>query len=282
MAHHAPQCTILNRFKPGSSNSADVTIVKFQQPGQEEKIWVIRQIDNATQEFELLKLLRSAGVQVPQPLFLDASCRLAPAPYLILEFIDGMPEMKWADPVKNGRQIGLQLAKIHAVDSSQYNTSFLPGYTVNLKPDSGNPREKPIRDVLLPNWPIEHQNAPTIVHGDLWPGNVLWRDGNLVSIIDWEDANLGDRLKDLAICRFDHLFIFGREAMQAITETYIENSSANLNMLPYWDLYAALRALPVIPQWAAGWQDSGRPELNEEAIWNSHQWFVDQALAKIS
>jgi aminoglycoside phosphotransferase (APT) family kinase protein len=36
----------------------------------------------------------------------------------------------------------------------------------------------------------------SLLHGDYWPDNTLWRDGRLVCVIDWEDAALGDPLAD--------------------------------------------------------------------------------------
>ena len=30
-----------------------------------------------------------------------------------------------------------------------------------------------------------------LLHGDYWPGNVLWQQGRLAAVLDWEDAALG-------------------------------------------------------------------------------------------
>ena len=40
--------------------------------------------------------------------------------------------------------------------------------------------------------------AATIVHGDWAPNNVVWRDGAIVGVIDWDLARPGDPLDDLA------------------------------------------------------------------------------------
>ena len=45
-----------------------------------------------------------------------------------------------------------------------------------------------IRDALEAVWPLGSRNADKLMHGDYWPGNTLWKDGRLVGIIDWEDA----------------------------------------------------------------------------------------------
>ncbi len=42
-----------------------------------------------------------------------------------------------------------------------------------------------------------------LLHGDLWPGNVLWQDGRLVAVVDWEDGAVGAPLIDVASARGD-------------------------------------------------------------------------------
>jgi aminoglycoside phosphotransferase (APT) family kinase protein len=59
-----------------------------------------------------------------------------------------------------------------------------------------------------------------LLHGDYWPGNVLWHDGKIVAVIDWEDARLGDPLIDLAMSRLDLVWICGIYAMHMFTEQY--------------------------------------------------------------
>jgi aminoglycoside phosphotransferase (APT) family kinase protein len=39
--------------------------------------------------------------------------------------------------------------------------------------------------------------VPTLVHGDLKPAKMLWRDGELVSLLDWEMSFNGDPAWDL-------------------------------------------------------------------------------------
>lgn len=40
--------------------------------------------------------------------------------------------------------------------------------------------------------------SPVIVHGDAGPGNFMFHDGHLTSLIDWEFCHLGDPMEDLA------------------------------------------------------------------------------------
>jgi len=49
-----------------------------------------------------------------------------------------------------------------------------------------------LRQKMKAAWPFRHSNAPVLVHGDFWPGNILWQQNQLAGVIDWEDAMLGE------------------------------------------------------------------------------------------
>ncbi len=42
--------------------------------------------------------------------------------------------------------------------------------------------------------------VPVLLHGDLGPEHVICRDGRVVGVIDWSDAQVGDAALDLAWC----------------------------------------------------------------------------------
>jgi aminoglycoside phosphotransferase (APT) family kinase protein len=50
-------------------------------------------------------------------------------------------------------------------------------------------------------WMTENEpaqlDAPSIIHGDLWPANVLMRRGRLTGLVDWTMAGIGDPALDL-------------------------------------------------------------------------------------
>jgi aminoglycoside phosphotransferase (APT) family kinase protein len=77
-----------------------------------------------------------------------------------------------------------------------------------------------IRDALEAVWPLPQRNPSALLHGDFWPGNTLWRDGQLMAIIDWEDAQFGDPLADVANSRLEILWAFGIDVMQRFTHQY--------------------------------------------------------------
>jgi aminoglycoside phosphotransferase (APT) family kinase protein len=183
------------------------------------------------------------------------------------------------------RQIATQLALIHCVDGTKYDLSFLPKQTdrfveqFKTRPATldDSLEEGRIREVLETVWPLPQVNEPVLVHGDFWPGNLLWKEGQLVAVIDWEDAEVGNPLVDFAITRLDMLWIFGPDALHAFTHQYQALSTINYSQLPYWDLYAALRPASRLDEWAAGWPELGRPDINEETMRKWHRLFITQA-----
>jgi aminoglycoside phosphotransferase (APT) family kinase protein len=125
-------------------------------------------------------------------------------------------------------------------------------------------------------WPL---TTPTrLLHGDFWPGNWLWKAGLLQAVIDWEDAALGDPLADLAVSRLDARLIFGEAAMHEFTRHYRASTATDFANLPFWDVYAALRAAPNLADWAAGFPALGRGDLTEATLRETHAAFTAVAL----
>jgi Ser/Thr protein kinase RdoA (MazF antagonist) len=97
-------------------------------------------------------------------------------------------------------------------------------------------------------------NRCVLLHGDYWPGNVIWHDGRLVAVIDWEDARLGDPLADLATARVELLCRYGDEAMERFTHQYLAArhdtiGPLRLDSLALWELYVSAAALATMGDW---------------------------------
>ena len=269
--------------------SARTVAVEFERSTGERERAVVRlhgEVDRAgnpeiaTDEFRLLKIVRAAGIPAPPPLFLDISCELFDIPYLVVSFIDGEPEFDPVNITVNILAMAEQLAAIHRVDWSRVDLSFLPARETSVvrrlrvRPDELDEplSEGRIRDALAACWPQSSPNAPGLLHGDYWPGNILWRDGEIAGVIDWEDAATGDPLADLGSSRLEILWIFGLDAMAAFTEQYKSlMPSLDYTDLSCWDLYAALRPAGKMSGWGLD------PETESRWI-NAHRWFVDRAL----
>lgn len=244
----------------------------------------------AADEFRLLQFLTQAGLPVPQPYYLDTSCELFSTPYLVIEYIEGQPEYGPEDITAFSDQLAATLASIHRVDGSAFDLAFLPEPQARY---AGYLHERPaaldeslnegrIRATLEAAGPLPPLNTPVLLHHDFWPGNLLWRAGQLVAVIDWEDAAYGDPLADLANTRLEVLWAFGVETMQHFTQAYQARMPAlDFSSLPYWDLCVALRQITKMPALYDGWADLGRPDITAVTMRAAHQWFVAQALKRV-
>lgn len=284
-----PQSMVLKMWPLTGGMSAQMTALELRQPNGQVRRVIIRQ-PGTVEQFELLKHLHMSGLRVQQAYDFDASGDIFPVPYLVLEYVEGKPVFAPPNLDDFIRPCAAQLASIHRVDHSAFRmknlkerrfAERLQARTVNPDP---SPDEQGIWQALKKGVTVEQWNTPTLLHGDFWPGNVLWRDGRLVAVIDWEDAEIGDPLVDLAISRLDMLLIFGVQAMHDFTSHYQSQMPDSISFanLPYWDLWAALRAVPYLGLWPAMYPAVGRPDITEGSMRARHRWFVMHALERLS
>jgi aminoglycoside phosphotransferase (APT) family kinase protein len=276
--------------------SAQVTALEIALPGNKVKKVVVRRYGEAdlagdsqiaAHEFALLQTVQAAGVPVPTPLFYDQSGRIFPKPFIVIEFVEGETVL---EPAETGRedffgQLAASLAGIHRVKLGPPDLPFLPDMAQEIaaklarkptQPDDSL-QEGKIRTVLEKVWPLPPTNPPGLLHGDYWPGNILWRpsrEGRLAVVLDWEDAKRGDPLADLANTRLEILWSYGPEALEIFTRRYREIMPLDYTNLPYWDLCAALRPAGRLALWA------GSPE-KEKVMRERHAVFVAQAFEGI-
>jgi aminoglycoside phosphotransferase (APT) family kinase protein len=227
----------------------------------------------------------------PAPYHLDLSGRILAAPYLVIGYSEGEMVFAPADLDDYIRQLATQLARIHRVNSGIVGLSFLPQpgracveLARPLISSAAIFDEAQIRATLATQSRLSG-NPDTLLHGDFWPGNSLWRNGRLTAVIDWEDAQLGDPLIDLAQSRSEIVWIFGVEAMDAFTRHYQSLNDLDFRHLPYWDLCAALRFLRLaggdLAGFAAYFGEYGRADITTRTIWADIGFFIVEALEKL-
>jgi aminoglycoside phosphotransferase (APT) family kinase protein len=235
-----PRGRLVRAWPLGGGVSAQVTALEIELEGGETRKLVLRRHGArdlqrnpriATDEFRLLEILQAEGIAAPKPCHLDRSG-------LVVEYIEGGTECAPSDLDDHLGQLASCLARIHTIDGARADLSFLP-------------RQEAERPVLL--------------HGDFWPGNVLWQDGRLIAVIDWDDAAIGDPLADLGTTRLELLWALGSEAMDRFTCHYRAVTTVDLADLPHWDIRAATEAREQLPQWglAAGVERTMREQLEQ-------------------
>jgi len=283
-----PQNTFVRAWSLKGGVSAAVTALEFTRPdGHRQKV-IVRQHgvrdrqrnpQIAATEFRLLQLLQKAGIAAPAPYYLAQAGEFFAIPALVMAYVAGEPLFAPADLTGYLSQAATHLAHIHGITSTQTDLTFLSQQSKGFgeRPASLDHTldEGPIRDKLAALWPLPQANPAVLLHGDFWPGNLLWREERLVAVIDWEDAAVGDPLADLGNTRLELLWAFGRDAMTQFTAIYQSLTTIDFTNLPYWDLCAALRPAGKLGEW-------GLDASTEKTMRERHHGFVTQAFAALA
>jgi aminoglycoside phosphotransferase (APT) family kinase protein len=191
--------------------SSDPRVLEVRLGSGELQQLVVREHPRAATEFRLLGVLREGGLPVPRPVLLDE-------PLVVTELLAGETWPTSAAPAAIPLLARL-LLRIHAFEP-RAKLGFLRSF-----PSGAN-------DAVL-------------LHGDFWPGNVLWRNGAPVAVVDWQEAVLGDPLADVGNCRLELLWALGAEAVAEFTGAYRELApDLDYGDLSLWDVRAVDRLLP--------------------------------------
>jgi aminoglycoside phosphotransferase (APT) family kinase protein len=184
------------------------------------------------------------------------------------------------------RQLADTLADLHRLTID--GLDFLPDQgeinkrTLASRPQTDDPLQHAVFDAVIAAWPNARSpaNQRVLLHGDYWPGNVLWSRGRLVGVVDWEQPRLGDRGKDVATCRGDLTILFGPHAADAFVAEYERASGTRIQHSRFWDLLISTWAVRDIEDWARVYPLLGRPELTTEMARERIRAFATAALAR--
>jgi aminoglycoside phosphotransferase (APT) family kinase protein len=241
--------------------------------------------DVCAREFRVLAELQRWAFPAPRPLLLEQEGGPFGAPTIVTTRLPGRPVLRTRDIQDYVRQIATTLVQLHSVPIDRLD--FLPDQAALLSNSLANhevaddPLEPALRQSVLSAWPTVSA-TPTrraLVHGDYWPGNLLWRRGRLVGVVDWEDARVGDPSRDVAICRGDLTLLFGQDAANAFLGHYEAVADRRVSDLPFWDLLTCTLALPEVDHWSPGWRALGRSDMTVES---ARERFRDLARAALA
>ena len=282
-----PGSSVLRQWPLQGGVSANMFAVDIQLETGYEKTIVFRQHQHAewkpsdddvtTKEYNLLQFLHNNGFKVPKPLYLDASASLLDSPFFLMEFLDGCMQIEKNTLEASVQKMALFLSALHAVDPVTLSSVQLP-FIEN--PIEGIQQYLP--QVMDDTVVLDRINKMTIkkvdnslLHGDFWPHNILWQDGEIQAVVDWEDAAIGDPMADIACSRVEIFCYYGRTAMDQFTNHYFEHSKEDASHLVLWEIYVASSALATMHNW-------GLKPKDEQHRRQITQIFLKEAIENLS
>lgn len=280
-----PFAAVAERVLPGSrlctarrlagGVSADVHALELEGTDGRRRTVVVRQHgavegkprhgQEAAMEYELLQALHGRGLAVPEPLLLDTTGVLLPGPFLVTEFVDGAVDVP-ADALDTCLDVmAATLARLHTLP-----TEGLPELPLRIAPlpelfdylPESNEWHA-LREHLAGWTDSAYQDRPVLLHGDFWPGNLLWRKRRLVAILDWEDAALGDPASDVAGCRLELLWKHGPAAVDHFTRSFVRECPLDPHRLALWEVYVGSAAARFMGTW--GLEPNREAEMRTKA-----------------
>jgi aminoglycoside phosphotransferase (APT) family kinase protein len=178
-------------------------------------------------EYRILDAIKDAGVRVPRPVAAAGAPEIAGTPFYVMARVDGVPvrasiPATWvSSPETQSRafeELIDALVEIHAVDWRALGLDGIGNPTGYLERQVGRwlsqlasyGERRLVGVEELASWLDQHrphEQPATVVHGDYKLDNVLFSPSappELLAVVDWEMATIGDPLVDLAWAMIFH------------------------------------------------------------------------------
>ena len=211
--------------------------------------WLAIEPDVPAREYAALEILQGSAVAAPRPLAADLAAETCDVPTVLMSHVPARSRFTPSGAARTIPQLCRLLVRIHAVPHRDH--PALPGYR----------RWYADQPVTAPAW-SHHPNAwltalelaarpqPTasscFIHRDFNPGNVLWRAGEPIAVVDWANACVGPPEVDVAHMRNNLCGLGGMRLADRFLRGWL--SLAGLDRYdPYWDIVSATEFLPDIP-----------------------------------
>ncbi len=237
-------------------------------------------------EYNALCHLQKYNVPAPSPLYLDEEGIFLVGPGIVISNVDGEliedPSQHPSGGLVWAGEMARTLAQIHSVDCAPIHDLLLDANAEATWFLSGGKIPEYMRDHPdgVRVWHSIHdymdklEPVPkSLVHIDYWRGNVLWANGTISAVIDWEEAAYGDPAIDVGYCVME-LAIMGM--MEEATEflRIYQSIQGQVKNLYFWALAATARPMYDIQGWIT---DSYKDARFRQFIASSLNWLISSS-----
>lgn len=211
-------------------------------------------------------------------------------PLLLIEHVTGSSRQPVTPDEERLRALGSVTARIFTLEPDGVRTGDEP-LPVVPHPipsiDFGQLRAQASPDTLLAEAErriaaVTPDDPVGLSHGDLWSGNVLWHEGRLVAVLDWDGFGRGCAGVDLGSLRCDAAMCYDGDAPEVVLAGWEEQAGRSADSVAYWDVVAALSTPPDISWFASAISGmTGRPDLTADILRRRRDVFLASALDRL-
>lgn len=264
--------------------SCRMDVVSFEDHTKQPREFVVRQYGPwhknddphpAVTEATILKHLARYDIAAPTLLLIDESSEIMGTPTIITSLIEGSPLVQPSDTEPWARQLVDAIVPVHETVLTASIRDLVPSLYTAM--DRLFSRDEPTEQIaghelgpelwtkLKGIWPSVDKSGDQLIHADYWPGNTLWKNGQLVAIVDWEEPRIGEPTWDIAVAVQDAA-IFGMDIEATVLEHHEKVSDRPLRDYEFWRMYVALSEMPDPGQWVDGYRGLGGGNITADEV----------------
>ena len=271
-----------------------VHILETESAGGHNLRLVVKQLtddpdpERAIAEYHGLQIARKHGIPAPEPVLLDNTGSLLGVPGIVTSFVEGRQIADPEDPRRWAEDLAKFLLRVHDVrPDPEERRHIYDGWNMGLfflqdnwpKLKAGHPLTETLFGVVDELQSEIRTAPPVLVHMDYWPGNVLWRNGRVSALLDWDSAAYGDPALDVGYFRMNMYLRGIKEAADPFLHQY-EAASGPVANLGFWEVACAVRALPDPAMWIPASREMGDLTATSDRAETDYYEFVKTAIRR--
>ena len=217
-----------------------------------------------------LRVAEQHGLAAPRLIACDLDGHEAGLPASLETVLPGNSGWPKTPTAAGWRDAGAATARVHRVPLQPQ--EHLPLRSGDVRSRARGSRPTPL--LQLADEVVRRHEPPggesVFLHGDVWPGNLLWIGDRCVGLIDWKEACVGDPGSDLANLRYFAALHHGPDGALLVLQGWEDEIGRKATDVAYWDAVWALYSRDAVdvltgPDWSHGTNDR-RDEFLRAAI----------------
>ena len=225
-------------------------------------------------EWQGLAFAHEAQLNAPTPVALDQEGAWFGSPALLMDAAPGRPDLAPRDRSAFVREVASTMAAIHGADATGASGALLRVHSVD---EWERPATTPegllsrtlaghVLDAVAGSLASADNGGIVVNHGDLHPGNLLWRRRRLSAVVDWSGTRLGPRWWEVAYFRMEAAVLTDVRVADSILRAYETIVGVASPDQPVWDLLCLSNGHRWGHLWLLGYQEQGRRDLTLDVL----------------
>ena len=255
--------SLLYEIRASKDGEQQSIVLRLHHKGE----WLDQEPDLAKHEAMSLELAEKAGIPAPRILAFDESGEACGMPAVLMTKVPGAVILP---PAYDGAWLdGLAktLAEIHRHKAVGFPYEY---FAYNDARRLERPKWSRVEGDWMRAFYIVAAGGPPVeyclIHRDYHPGNILWEEGHVSSVVDWVNTCRGPAGVDVGHCRVNLAQLYGTRIANEFLDAYERHAGESFVYDPYWDLLSLIDILDGKPAVYPGWKTFGMTGLSDELV----------------